>query len=218
LGGLRVKVVLAGLFFLAGCGGGRHYRIPQTIYPPPKAGWSQVGIASWYGYDFHGKRTASGEVYNMYAYTAAHRFLPFGTYVRVLNMNNGRSVVVRINDRGPFVRGRIIDLSYAAARAIGMIGTGTARVKITVLPARPRPLTPVGFYYVQVGSFVEPQRAYQLQRTLLARLDSVVVMRVVVRGIVYYRVRVGPYFSLSSAEWRRKWLRKRGYPAVVVRE
>jgi len=218
LGGLRVKVALVGLFFLAGCGGVRHYRIPQTVYPPPKAGWSQVGIASWYGYEFHGKRTASGEIYNMYAYTAAHRFLPFGTYVRVLNLDNGRSVVVRINDRGPFIRGRIIDLSYAAARAIGMIGAGTAKVKITVLPARPRPLTPVGFYYVQVGSFVEPQRAYELQRTLLTRLNSVVVKRVVVRGIVYYRVMVGPYFSSSSAEQRRKWLRKQGYPAVVVRE
>jgi len=175
-------------------------------------------MASWYGYDFHGKRTANGEVYNMYGYTAAHKILPFGTYVRVLNLDSRRSVVVRINDRGPFVRGRIIDLSYAAARVIGMIGPGTARVRLTVLPARPRPLTHVGFYYVQVGSFVEPQRAYQLQRTLLARLDSVTVLRVVVRGIVYYRVRVGPYLSLSSAEWRRKWLRKRGYPAVVVRE
>ncbi len=154
----------------------------------------------------------------MYDYTAAHRTLPFGTYVRVLNLGNGRSVVVRINDRGPFVKGRIIDLSYAAAKAIGMIGPGIAKVRLTVLPARPRVLVPVGVYYVQVGSFVEPQRAYALQRTLLASLSSVRVRRAVVNGVVYYRVRVGPFFSRTTAEKRRRWLRRRGYPAVVVRE
>ncbi len=217
MGSLRIKVALMGLLFLVGCGGGRHW-VPCTMYPPPKPGWSEVGMASWYGSDFHGKRTASGEIYNMYGYTAAHRCLPFGTYVRVLNLENGRSVVVRINDRGPFIRGRIVDLSYAAARAIGMIGSGTAMVKLTVLPARPRPLTHVGFYYVQVGSFVEPYRAYRLQGALLTKLDSVTVVRVVVRGVTYYRVRVGPYLSYASAEWRRRWLRRHGYPAVLVRE
>ena len=95
--------------------------------------FSQKGIASWYGKEDHGDLTASGEPYNMYEYTAAHRTLPFGTLVKVTNLKNGKSVVVRINDRGPFVRGRIIDLSYASARKIGMIKQGTALVSLEVI-------------------------------------------------------------------------------------
>ncbi|MCD6128278.1 septal ring lytic transglycosylase RlpA family protein [Candidatus Bipolaricaulota bacterium] len=95
--------------------------------------YDEVGIASWYGPGFHGKITASGEPYNMYAFTAAHRTLPFGTVVRVVDLATGRSVVVRINDRGPFVAGRIIDLSYAAAEALGILPRGTARVGLVVL-------------------------------------------------------------------------------------
>ena len=91
------------------------------------------GVASWYGPGFHGRRTASGEIYNMYDYTAAHKTLPLGTYVRVINLENGKSVVVRINDRGPFVKNRIIDLSYAAAKKIDMIDKGTARVKLQII-------------------------------------------------------------------------------------
>ncbi len=93
----------------------------------------QVGVASWYGPGFHGRKTASGEVFNMHAFTAAHRSLPFGTLVRVTYLKTGKSVVVRINDRGPWKRGRIIDLSYAAARAIGLLRDGTGRVRLEVI-------------------------------------------------------------------------------------
>jgi len=93
----------------------------------------QEGLASYYGEKFHGRKTASGEVFNMYEMTAAHRTLPFGTYVRVTNLENGRSVVVRINDRGPFAKGRIIDLSYAAAKRLGMVHSGVAKVRIEVI-------------------------------------------------------------------------------------
>ena len=93
----------------------------------------QEGIASYYADQFHGRRTANGEIFDMHALTAAHRTLPFNTRVRVTNLDNGRAVVVRINDRGPFVKGRIIDLSYEAARVVGMIGPGTARVRLEVL-------------------------------------------------------------------------------------
>ncbi len=96
-------------------------------------GGGQVGLASWYGSEFQGRPTASGEPFDMHAKTAAHRSLPFGTRVRVTNLANGRSVVVRINDRGPWIEERIIDLSYAAARAIGMIDAGVVRVEVTVL-------------------------------------------------------------------------------------
>ena len=93
----------------------------------------QEGFASYYGKKFHGKKTASGEIFNMYDMTAAHRTLPFGTYVRVTNLENGRSVVVRINDRGPFAKGRIIDLSYAAAKRLGIIHKGVAKVRIDIV-------------------------------------------------------------------------------------
>lgn len=124
------------LVFLSSCSS-RHV-VETGYYPYPvmktvQTGYTQEGIASWYGPNFHGKRTADGEIYNMYAHTAAHKTLPFNTIVRVINLNNGRSTVVRINDRGPFVKNRIIDLSYSAAKDLGMIGTGTAPVKIIVL-------------------------------------------------------------------------------------
>ena len=124
---------LAGL----GLGLGACVSIPRVDEP-----WSssetgetfvQVGVASWYGPGFHGRKTASGEVFNMHALTAAHRTLPFGTLVRVTYLRTGRSVVVRINDRGPWKRGRIIDLSYAAARKIGLLRDGTGRVRLEVI-------------------------------------------------------------------------------------
>jgi len=105
-----------------------------TYYPlPSSVGYAEQGIASWYGPGFHGRRSASGEQFNQNTMTAAHRTLPFGTQVRVTNLRTGASVVVRINDRGPFTRGRVIDLSRAAAGAIGMIGSGVAPVKVEVL-------------------------------------------------------------------------------------
>src|SRR5437773_7085951 len=113
---------LAAALAAAGC-----MRIREPS-PPPVAGGVQVGVASWYGPGFHGNRTANGEIYDQYELTAAHRSLPHGTRVMVTNLMNGRAVEVRINDRGPFVGGRVIDLSYAAARAIDMVGPGTARV------------------------------------------------------------------------------------------
>jgi rare lipoprotein A len=102
---------------------------PMKVQPPS---YEVVGLASFYGKKFHGRKTASGERFNMYAMTAAHKRLPFGTLVRVTHLKNGRSVAVRINDRGPFVRGRIIDLSYGAAKKLGMVSKGVARVRIRV--------------------------------------------------------------------------------------
>ena len=103
----------------------------KTYYPLPDAkGYEEICYASWYGPNFHRKLTASGEPYNMYAYTAAHKILPLGTYVLVTNLENGKQVVVRINDRGPFVKNRCIDLSYAAAKKIGLIKKGVAKVKL----------------------------------------------------------------------------------------
>jgi rare lipoprotein A len=117
-------VALAVILLALGCARG-----PRPQYP----GGAQYGLASWYGRDFNGRPTASGEIFDMYGYTAAHRSLPFGTRVRVTNEANGSSVVVRINDRGPWVEGRILDLSYAAAKQLGMLEAGVIRVRLEVL-------------------------------------------------------------------------------------
>jgi rare lipoprotein A len=130
------------------------YVINGRVYIPKKhvpVGWTEKGIASWYGPDFHGKYTSNGEIYNMYDYTAAHKTLPMNTRVKVTNLNNGKSVIVRINDRGPFVRGRIIDLSYAAGKKIGIDKTGTAPVKLEVIGFGNRNY--VNRYMIQIGAF-----------------------------------------------------------------
>ncbi len=141
---------ILGLIILSSCstqrGGNLVEKIRNGYYPYRvksyvKPGYTEYGTASWYGRDFHGKRTSDGEIYDMYAMTAAHKTLPFNTYVKVTNLNNHREAVVRINDRGPFVGNRIIDLSYAAAKKLGMIGTGTAPVKIVVLSSNQKPYT-----------------------------------------------------------------------------
>jgi rare lipoprotein A len=130
----------------------------------------EAGIASWYGHPYHGRASASGEVYDMEQLTAAHRTLPFGTLVRVENLTNGLSVEVRINDRGPFVDGRIIDLSRAAAREIRMLGPGTAQVRLHVvsLPFR----NPAGYYAVQVGAFRDRANAERVRAAMQARYGS----------------------------------------------
>lgn len=131
----------------------------NVYYPLHKVplGWSEEGIASWYGPNFNGQRTSDGEIYNMYDYTAAHKILPMNTIVKVTNLNNGKSVIVRINDRGPFVKNRIIDLSYAAAKKIGLDVTGTAPVKIKVIRFEGKDY--VSGYMIQVGAFIYPKGA-----------------------------------------------------------
>ena len=156
----------------------RPYVVDGHIYYPlpTSQGFVQTGYASWYGWHFHGRKTASGERYNMFAYTAAHKTLPINTIVEVTNLKNGRHVVVRINDRGPFVKGRIIDLSYAAAKKLGMLKTGTAPVRIVALGEAHRvdgtivykhhPNFNIGDFFVQVGAFKSYSRAIRLKRYL----------------------------------------------------
>src|SRR5262245_11749111 len=138
----RAVVVVVLAVCLHACGFFR-----STPTPPPVTNGQQEGIASWYGPGFHGRRTANGEIYDQYELTAAHPSLPLGTRVMVTSLTNGRSVEVRVNDRGPFVGGRVIDLSYASARVIGMIGPGTMPVRIELIGepvqvASRRPLAP----------------------------------------------------------------------------
>ena len=136
-------LVLAALSSTAGCTSAPRYRA-KGDQPPKRTAYRksergkvyQIGMASYYADDYHGKRTANGEIYDMHAMTAAHNELDFGTLIRVTNLGNGKSVTVRINDRGPLVEGRILDLSYAAARKLDMIGSGSAKVRIEILPRK----------------------------------------------------------------------------------
>lgn len=161
----------------------RPYKIAGKWYHPTVAhvGDTQRGISSWYGPNFHAKRTSNGELYDMYANTAAHKTLPMNTMVKVDNLENGKSTIVRINDRGPFVSGRIIDLSNKAARAINMVGKGTAQVKITVLgfnakiartAQEKQETATVGKYFVQVGAFRRYEGAKITQRKFKLILEE----------------------------------------------
>ena len=167
---------------------------PMTSVSP---GWSERGEASWYGPGFHGNQTASGEVYDMEAMTAAHRQLPFGTRVEVENLDNGRSTVVRINDRGPFAHGRIIDLSRAAAREVGMLGTGIAEVRLRVVGAPPS----LACSHVQAGAFADPDNAEDLARQLRRRGETV---RVDAGADGLNRVLIGPFSDPAEAARVRK--------------
>ncbi len=212
--------VVLGALLLLGAGGCAHRGIPAGAAVP---GATERGLASWYGRPYHGRRTASGEVYDMYDLTAAHRTLPFGTRVRVTRRDDGRSVQVRINDRGPFVRGRIIDLSYAAARKIGLDVDGVAPVTLEVLgagearqreeppPSPPAPEPPPaaatrpqravpGCFWVQVGAFGRHANAVRARE----RLEEAGEHAVILEGPSgLERVRLGPFESREAAEAAR---------------
>jgi rare lipoprotein A len=188
------------------------YEVNGERYDPIRNadGYSEEGTASWYGPDFHGRKTSNGEVYDMHEWTAAHKTLPMNVYVRVINRSNGCQCVVRINDRGPFVKGRIIDLSYAAAKELGVVGPGTASVRIEALGYREavaggsityrRPASYVaGPFTVQVGAFTVPQNARRLADELRRSYGEASVVEGWVAGQKYHRVRVGLYQTMAAA-------------------
>ena len=179
-------------------------------------GWTEEGVASWYGGNdgFEGKPTASGEIYDSSLLTAAHRELPLGTVVEVLSVQNGESVRVRINDRGPFIPGRIIDLSRAAAGKLGLIGPGTGRVRLTIL--KPGPVVPLfsasGLWSVQIGSFASASNAErQADR---ARATGRTVSLEPYNGLT--RVKVGAYASRGQAQDVLAALERQGFEGIVV--
>ncbi len=173
----------------------------QTYYVQDSAeGHRETGVASWYGKKFHGERTSSGEEYDMYALTAAHRTLPLPTYARVTNLENDRSIVVRINDRGPFADNRIIDLSYAAAYRLGFVDEGTARVRVeTLTPEEPATPSISGKVMVQAGAFGEADNARAMRRRLEeAGLDTPKSVSDDGQGL--HRVRLGPVSGEAALE------------------
>lgn len=154
----------------AGCGKKQVRVTPPAAGPSVAAGDTERGMASWYGHPYHGRRAADGEVYDMETLVAAHRTLPFQTWVRVRNLSNNKTVDVRIIDRGPFVGGRIIDLSHAAAQEIELIGPGVAQVEITIV--KPPPVPEPALFAVQVGAFREKANADRLERSMNAAYGS----------------------------------------------
>lgn len=202
----RFLLLLVATFFLSSCAGMNYFPTGDT----------QRGMASWYGEDFHGKQTSNKEIYDMHAMTAAHKTLPFGTYVRVTNLTNGKSVVVRINDRGPFVKGRIIDLSYAAAHKLGMSDTGVAPVVIKVLK-RFSPKKSSQRYAVQVGSFTEKRNAKILRAKLQRNYENVYIIEHKTPSQAFFRVRIRTR-SMKAAQKIVEQLHKKGYSAYIIEE
>ncbi len=233
---ILLLVMAAGAFLFSGC---HRRRQPATVPPRPPAPIIQgeQGLASWYGHPYHGRRTSSGEIYNMHDMTAAHRTLPFGTRVSVHNLENGRSITVRINDRGPFVEGRIIDLSNAAAKAIGMSGLAPVSLEIlslgtnaVTLPARaaipspsqaapspPQPL--VDAFAVQVGAFADRRNAEALRDAIAPHFGPVTIQTFDSGNGIFYRVRVGNEKTEQGACALGEKLRDAGFAdeTLVVR-
>ena len=191
----------------------------KRYYPmSTNEGYSEKGIASWYGKKFHGRKTATGEIYDMYEMTAAHKTLPLPSYVEVTNLNNGLKIIVRVNDRGPFHQGRIIDLSYAGATKLDIIGNGTAEVEVNAINAEdyemskqhienlvvnvePLKQDAHSSVYLQVGTFGSIGRAEELKEKLAAHLAETVFLMPLYRGqSVLYRVRVGPLANVEASE------------------
>jgi len=210
----RIFALILFILLLFGCA----KRVPPI---QPTVGSRQIGVASWYGKDFHGKPTASGEIYNMYDMTAAHKTLPLGTEVMVTNLENNRSVKVTINDRGPFVKNRIIDLSYAAAKAIGMVGPGTAEVMIEVLKTPgsggiTAVSAPKGPFTLQVASFINKDNADKLAAKLQSLVENVYIVIYKTGETTYYRVRVGVFDSRESALAEGERLTSHGYSVLLT--
>ena len=193
------------------------------------AGFVERGIASWYGTKFHGRKTSSGEIYNMYEMSAAHKTLPIPVHVHVKNLDNGRELVVRVNDRGPFVEGRIIDLSYAAAKKLGVDGPGTANVEIRVVgPGQTRPTQVVRAVpldegddysplFIQMAAFSDETNASNMVERLRQQNESSArISSVQTDNGTFYRVRVGPVYDMDEANQVVRRLQQKGYSSLRV--
>lgn len=196
---------------------------PRVVHPPD----TDVVTASWYGSKFHGRLTASGEKYNMYAFTCAHKAFPFGTRLRVRYLKTGKTVNVTVNDRGPFVRGRDLDLSYAAAKEIGLIAKGVGKVKIWHLGRDMRyqrrlepsgAISHTGPFTIQVGSFTNESNARRLSQGLKLRYKKVYITTTHRDGRTFYRVRIGSFKSKDRAYLFAKRLADEGYRILIARE
>lgn len=213
--GLRLKIIIL-LLILVSCAPKK----PPTVEYIPEG--AQKGVASWYGSEFHGRPTASGEIFNMYDYTCAHREYPFGTKLKVINLKNNKDVVCTVNDRGPFVQGRDIDLSFASAKKIDLIATGTAEVLMEPVGrdysyVRYVNYSPIsGALTIQVGAFKEIDNALRLKQSLSLKYQNVYINKAVVKGETFYRVRVGKFNSYDEAYNLAKSMGQEGYRVIIT--
>ena len=192
---------------------GKRPRVPP---PPAPVGYTEEGNASWYGAPFHGRRASNGEIYDMHKMTAAHRTLPFDTVVRVTNVNNGKSAIVRITDRGPFVENRIIDLSFAAAEQIESVGAGVVPIRLEVISGGGDPTA--GFFTVQVGAFRERANAEGLRDRLSPSYSPIFIQNYETPEATFYRVRVGKIAGEDAARQYAGQLHAReGFTTFVMR-
>lgn len=193
---------------------GKRYRVLTDT-----RGYRERGLASWYGAKFHGRATSSMEPYDMCQYSAAHKTLPLPSYARVTNLDNGRSAIVRVNDRGPFHDGRVIDLSYVAALKLGVYETGTARVEVEAIHPKNHialPAAPPGEVYLQLGAFGERENAELLRRQLAQTGERTDIREFTEQGRRLYRVRVGPLADATRAEETKARLRLLGFVATPI--
>ncbi len=197
---------------------------PSGTGQPPETDYV---TASWYGPKFHGKPTASGEIFNMYAMTCAHKTFPFGTKLRVTNTTNNKSAIVTVNDRGPFIRGRDLDLSYGAARKIGLLEDGVARVRIQYLGRDMHYVKTYGYtssasakgpFTIQTGSFKEKSHAERLRNGLKIKYRNVYMTTTYVNGQKFYRIRIGNFDSLENAHSVAKTLSEEGYSIFITKK
>jgi len=182
--------------------------------PVPDRIYRETGIAAWYGRELHGKKTASGETFDMNALSAAHRTLPFGTTLRVTNLDNLKSITVKVIDRGPLSRGRVLELSYGAARELGFVSQGTARVGIEILETV---RAPAG-YTVLAANYTEEENATLLKERLSKKFEAISIVMFETNLAKFYRVRVGSYASEERAEQVAGKLRLEGLEPVVIRK
>ncbi len=202
----------------------------KVYYPIPSAqGYSEKGVASWYGRKFHGRKTSNGETYNMYGKTAAHKTLPMNTMLLVKNLENGKKSIVRINDRGPFAKRRIIDLSFHTAKELGIIKNGTAKVVIIALAEKKnftsgKRTSPklnaqsfnTGQFYVQVGSFTVKKNADRLAKKFTVQKRNVLIKKFVNEKKIFFRVWVFAGKTLNKARRVEKYLSLNGFPDSFV--
>lgn len=209
---------LLSLLWISGCTTGNKPASNSSTDPHYPVGYMEQGIASWYGPGFHGNLTANGEQYDMYGITAAHRTLPLGSVLKVRSLTNGRHVTVRVNDRGPFAKDRILDLSLGAAEVLQMTQHGTDRISLKVIEYL-GPLKASQILVIQVGSFRDKARAWALQSKLAGQYSHVRVVTVPLRQGVHYRVLVGKYRSEKKAHALADVLAKRfDLETLVIRE
>lgn len=193
----KTIVLFLPLLVLSGCAGAP---VPRLEFPPDyPIGYVERGMASWYGPGFHGNKTSNGERYDMHRLTAAHRTLPLGSVVQVRCLANGRSVTVRINDRGPFVKARVIDLSYEAAKELNIVGPGTERVELRVIAYEGRPGA-FGYLRVQAASYAEITNAQAMLRKLQEQFRDARIVTVELPEGRRYRVQIGQFASEQEAQ------------------